>query len=441
MKVLIVGAIAGGSTVAAQIRRAVPDSEIILFGRDPVLGYGTCGMPYVIGGLIEDKWQLVGSSPEKFSEQRDITVKLGHDVLAINREQKTVEVRNMETDHVFTESYDKLILSPGGIARIPDLKGLGDLPLFTLKSFGDMEEIIDYIEREKPKSCAVIGGGFIGIELIENFIHRGLQTALIDRNERVMTLMDPEISQVLGKEMKDNKVDFYLEDAIERIEGKRLIMKNGVNFDVDFIASSIGIDLDTQLAIEADLHIGPTKGIVVNSYMQTNDPDIYAIGDAAECKDWFTGKPKNVKLAWPAHRQSFIVARHLAGNPIEMNGLLGTTITKLFALTAAMTGHSAKSLTDEGIKFGTAVYEGRTNAGYYPDHGRILLRVHYDEQSRLILGAQAVGDKGVDKRIDVIATAIMGKMTVDDLAALELGYSPPYSSPKDPVNMIGYKAR
>ncbi|HJF33547.1 MAG TPA: CoA-disulfide reductase [Sporosarcina psychrophila] len=441
MKVLIVGAIAGGSTVAAQIKRAVPESEITLFGRDPVLGYGTCGMPYVIGGLIEDKWQLVGSSPEKFSEQRGITVQLMHDVLSINRENKTIEVRNMETDQVFTETYDKLILSPGGLARIPDLKGLADLPLFTLKSFREMEEIIDYIERENPQSCAVIGGGFIGIELAENFIHKGIKTAVIERNDRVMTIMDPEISEVLGKEMKDNKVEFYFEDAIERIEGKQLIMKNGLNFEVDFIASSIGIDPDTQLASEAGLHIGPTKGIVVNDYMQTNDPDIYAIGDAAECKDWFTAKPKSVKLAWHAHRQSFIVARHLAGNPVKMNGLLGTSITKLFSLTAAMTGHSAKSLTDEGIEFATAVYEGRTNAGYYPDHGHILLRVHYAKKSRLVLGAQAVGDKGVDKRIDVIATAIMGKMTVDDLAALELAYSPAYSSPKDPVNMIGYKAK
>lgn len=440
MKVVIVGAIAGGSTVAAQIRRAVPESEITLFGRDELLGYGTCGMPYVIGGLIDEKSKLVGPSPEEFGMQRDINVQLAHDVLSINRKNKSVEVHNMKTGHTFTESYDKLILSPGGTSRIPDLKGLGKLPLFTLKSFAEMEEIMNYIEREKPQSCAVIGGGFIGIELAENFIHKGLKTTIIDRNDRIMNIMDPEISDVLGQEMKDNHVDIYFEDAIERIEGKRLVMKNGMNFEVDFIVASIGMDLNTELAIEAGLEIGPTKGIVVNSFMQTNDPTIYTIGDAAECKDWFTGKPKNVKLAWHAHRQAFIVASHLAGKPVKMNGLLGSSITKLFSLTAAMTGHSAKSLLDEGINFGTSVYKGRTNAGYYPDHGQILLRVHYDQKSRLILGAQAVGDKGVDKRIDVIATAIMGKMTIDDLAALELVYSPAYSSPKDPVNMVGYKA-
>lgn len=441
MKIVIVGAIAGGSTIAAQARRALPDAEIVLFGRDPVLGYGTCGMPYVIGGLVEDKSKLVGASPEKFSEQRDIDVRLQHNVLSINREHKTIVVQNMQTNRVFTETYTKLILSPGGNARIPQLKGIDNLPLFPLKSFGDMEEIISYIEREKPQSCAVIGGGFIGIELAENFIHKGLKTALIDRNERVMKVMEPEISEVLGKEMKDNGVELYFEDDIESIEGKRLLLKSGLSLEVDFIAASIGIELDTTLAVKAGLQIGPTKGIVVNSYMQTDDPNIYAIGDAVESKDWFTGKPKNVKLAWPAHRQSFIVANHLAGNPVQMNGLLGTSITKLFSLTAAMTGHSAKSLTDEGIIFDTSVYEGRTNAGYYPEHGRIHLRVHYEPESRRILGAQAVGNKGVDKRIDVIATAIMGKMTIDDLAALELSYSPPYSSPKDPVNMIGYKAK
>lgn len=441
MKIVIVGAVAGGATVAAQVRRALPDSEILLFGRDPVLGYGTCGMPYVIGGLIDEKSKIAGPSPSKFAQQRNIDVRLEYDVLVIDRTNKNVKVQNLLTGEVAIETYDKLILSPGGRARIPELKGLGDLPLFTLKNFGQMEEVIAYIDREKPKTCAVIGGGFIGIEVAENLIHQNLKTVLINRHERIMSVMDPEISEVLGNEMKDNGVEIYFEDAIDRIEGRKLFMERGPNFEVDFLIACIGIDLNTELAVESGLSTGTTGGIVVNDYMQTDDPDIYAIGDAVESKDWFTGKPKNVKLAWHAHRQSAIVANHLSGNPVQMNGLLGTTITKLFSLTAAMTGHSAQSLTDEGVAFDTAIYEGRTNAGYYPDHGQIHLRVHYDRATRRILGAQAVGDKGVDKRIDVIATAIMGRMTVDDLAALELCYSPPYSSPKDPVNMIGYQAK
>lgn len=441
VKIIIVGAVAGGSTVASQIRRMVPDSTITLIGRDREIGYGTCGMPYVIGGLIDEKEKVSGPSPTHFSESRDIRTLTQHEAFAINRTEKTVDVRDLETGAIFTETYDKLILSPGGYSRIPELKGLGDLPLFALKSYADMELLLDYIDNEKPETCAVIGGGFIGIELAENFIHKGIKTALIERNDRVMKVMDYEVTDILNEEMKTNGVDLYFNDAIERIEGKKLIMKNGVAIEADFIAASIGIIPDTSLAVEAGLSIGSTNGIIVNDYMQTNDPDIYAIGDVAECKDWLTGKPKRVQLAWHAHRQAFIVASHLANHPVKLNGFLGTTITKLFSLTAAMTGHTERTLTEEGIDFETVTQQGRTNAGYYPDHGTILLRIHYDRKTRLILGAQAVGNKGVDKRIDILVTAIMGKMTVDDLSALELAYSPPYSSPKDPINMAGYKAK
>lgn len=441
MKVIVIGAVAGGSTVASQIRRVLPNAEITLIGREEKIGYGTCGLPYVIGGLIEDERKVSGPSPGKFGEKRAISMLTLHEVTAIDREAKTVEVRKLEKDETFTLSYDKLILSTGGKSRIPEIKGLGNLPLITLKSYTDMEGILKFIETEKPKSCAIIGGGFIGIELAENFRRLGIKTSLIERGDRVMKAMDREISDILSREMVDNGVEFYFNDAIERVEETKLIMKNGMNFEVDFIAACIGIIPNTALAESIGLTIGETKGIVVNDYMQTNDPDIYAIGDVAETSDWHTGKPKRVQLAWHAHRQAYIVASHLSENPVKINGFLGTTITKLFSLTAGMTGHSEKSLTDEGIEFETVTYKGRTNAGYYPDHGTIELRVHYDSNSRLLLGGQAVGDKGVDKRIDVIATAIMGNMTIDDLAALELSYSPPYSSPKDPVNMLGYKAK
>jgi CoA-disulfide reductase len=441
VKVVVIGAVAGGSTVASQIRRVLPNADITLIGLEKKIGYGTCGLPYVIGGLIEDETKVGGPSPDKFGEKRDISILTRHEAMSINRKTKTVEVQNLETDEVFTHEYDKLILSTGGKSRVPEIKGLGKLPLITLKSYTDMESIQKFIEQKKPKSCAIIGGGFIGIELAENFSRLGIKTAIIERNDRVMKAMDKELSDILYKEMVDNGVEFYFNDEIERVEDTKLIMKNGMNFDVDFIAASIGIIPNTSLAESIGLTIGETEGIVVNDYMQTNDPDIYAIGDVAETSDWHTGKPKRVQLAWHAHRQAFIVASHLSENPVKINGFLGSTITKLFSLTAGMTGHSEQSLKDEGIEFETVTYHGRTNAGYYPDHGTIDLRVHYDRNSRLLLGGQAVGDKGVDKRIDVIATAIMGNMTVDDLAALELSYSPPYSSPKDPVNMLGYKAK
>lgn len=440
MKVVIVGAVAGGSTVAAQLRRTVPNAKITLIGIDAKIGYGTCGMPFVIGGIIDEATKVGGPDPEHFSETRNIRTLTRHKVTSINRNEKTVEVENVETNEVFTEPYDKLILSTGGRSRIPSLKGLGDLPFFTLKNYADMEEITHYIDTHKPQSCAVIGGGFIGVELVENFIHRGIQTALILRGNRVMSMMDKKITDILYEEMKTNGVDFYFDDEIERIEGNKLIMKNGISFHVDFLVASIGVIPNTSLAEDVGLKIGVTDGVVVNNFMQTDDPDIYAIGDIAECKDWITGQPKRVQLAWHAHRQAYIVSQHLAGQHVKANPFLGTAITKLFSLTAGMTGLSEQNLLDEKIEFDTVIHEGRTNASYYPDHGNIMLIVHYDRNTRKILGAQAVGDKGVDKRMDVIVTAIMGNMTVDDLAALELSYSPPYSSPKDPVNMIGYKA-
>lgn len=441
MDIVIVGAVAGGSVVAAQIKRAIPEANVTLVGADAEIGYGTCGMPFVIGGLIEDKEKIKGPSAESFKEKRQIDTFTRHEVLSINRQDKTVDIHDLENGKTFKKRYDKLILSPGGRSRLPDLKGLGDLPLLTLKNYAEMEQIIQYIEQEKPESCAIIGGGFIGVELAENFVRLGIRTAVIERNDRVMKVMDPEVTDILGEEMKKNGITLYFDDAIEQVDGNTLHMKKGLDFKVDFLVASIGLIPNTELAEEAGLAIGKTGGIITNSYMQTDDPDIYAIGDAAEGSDWFTGKPKRVQLAWHAHREAAIVTNHLAGKVEKINGYLGTMITKLFSLTAAMTGHSAKELTEEGIPFETVEYNGRTNAIYYPVHGNILLRVHYDSTSRKILGAQAVGDLGVDKRIDVIATAIMGQLTVDDLAALELCYSPPYSSPKDPVNMIGYKAK
>lgn len=441
MKVIVVGAIAGGATVASQIRRSVPDASITLIGKEDRIGYGTCGMPFVIGGIIDDAKKVGGPNPERFSKSKDIRTLTGHQVIAIHREDQSVRVENLETGEQFTEAYDKLILSTGGHSRIPQYDGIDTIPFFTLKNYSDMEEITDFLDQQKPKSCAIVGSGFIGIELAENFIQQGIDTSMILRGERVMSSMDEQITTILYDEMKKNDVHFHLNTEITQIDGNNITMDNGDDIEVDFLVASIGTIPNTSLMEEANLTIGETKGIVVNDFMQTNDPNIYALGDIAECKNWVTGKPKRVELAWHAHRQAFIIAQHLAEQPVKINPFLGTTITKLFSLTAGMTGLSKQALQDEGLTFKTVVYEGRTNAGYYPNHGSILIRVHYDPHTRKILGAQAVGNKGVDKRMDVLATAIMGNLTVDDLAGLELSYSPPYSSPKDPINMVGYKAK
>lgn len=441
MKVVVVGAIAGGATVASQIRRAVPHAEITLIGMEERIGYGTCGMPFGIGGIIEDVEKFGGPNPESFSTSKEIRTLTRHQVTSIQRNEKIVRVENLETGEQFTEAYDKLILSPGVRSRIPNYDGIDTIPFFSLKTYTDMEEIMEYLDKEQPTSVAIVGSGFIGIELAEAFRSLNIETSMILRGDRVMSSMDSEITTILYDEMEKNGVQFHLNTQIQNIDGKTVTLDNGEIIEVDFIAASIGTIPNTSLAEEASLTIGETKGVVVNEYMQTNDPDIYALGDIAECKDWVTGKPTRIQLAWHAHRQAFIIARHLSNDPVKIDPFLGTTITKLFSLTAGLTGLSEKRLIDEQIDYRTVVHQGRTNAGYYPDHGTIYMRVHYHPETRQILGAQAVGDKGIDKRMDVIVTAMMGKLTVDDLGALELSYSPPYSSPKDPINMIGYKAK
>lgn len=440
MQIIVIGAIAGGSTAASQIRRALPDANITLIGSDRSIGYGTCGMPFVIGGIIEDANLIKGPSPENFSTTKNIETLTQHQVLSIDRQYQQVEVENLQTKERFHLPYDKLVLSTGTRSRIPSYEGLETIPFFTLKHLEDMEAIQDFIRKYQPTSCAIVGGGFIGIELAENLIHLGLETTVILRGDHVMSSMDPKMSTRLMDEMKSNGVQFILNTEISQVSNHTLTMQNGTTITVDFLLASIGTIPNTELASDAGLSLGVTKGVPVNAYMQTADSNIYAIGDIAETEHFILQQPTRIELAWHAHRAASIVAEHLKGNSTPITPFLGTTITKLFSLSAAMTGCSEKELQRAGRIYKTVEHTGRTNAGYYPDHGMIDIRVHYDPVSRNILGAQAVGTKGVDKRIDVLATAIIGGLTIDQLAGLELSYSPPYSSPKDPLNMVGYKA-
>lgn len=440
MKIVVIGAVAGGATVSSQIRHFLSDADITLIGKDSELGFGTCGMPYVLGGLIDSEEDLVHATPEGFSEKKSIDVRLLHEATKIDRATKKVHICNLETGQTDELSYDKLVLSPGGRARKPAVPGKPDIPMFTLRHFGDLEQFKSFLDEQKPASCLVIGGGFIGVELAENFRHRGIETALVEHNDHVMPIGDEDMSDLLAEEMERNGVRLHLGRELKMIDGRRITLDDGTELEADFIATAVGLEPNTLLAKEAGIEIGPTGGIATDPFMRTNDPDIYAIGDAAEVKDWFTGKPKRVPLSWPAHRAAFIVANHLAGGDTEMDGLLGTSITKLFSLTAGMTGMTEKMLKKEGMAYKTVIHKSRSNAGYYPDSGKLVLKVHYDPDTRAIYGAQAVGEKGADKRIDVIATAIRGGLTVDDLSAIETAYAPPYGSPKDPVNMLGYRA-
>lgn len=439
-KIVIVGAVGGGATAAGQIRFYDPEARIVVFDRDSTMSYAACGTPYVIGDVIEDERSIIMTDPEQFKKKRDIDVKLQHEVLEIDRKAKKVLVRDMKTGQQFEEPYDALILAPGGSAIIPEVEGMDSSKVFTLRSYDDMQQIDHFIKSQNPKNCVVSGGGFIGLEMAENLKNIGLDVSLVHKSPTIMSILDTDISLIIEKELALQGVKLITGTSIEKTEGKTIKLSNGIELDADFIIMSIGLKPNTGLAEKAGLNIGETGGIQTNEYMQTNDPSIYAIGDASENFDMVTGDPKRVPLASPAHRQAFIAARHLTGDKIAKKGLLGTSVLKIFSLTAAMTGLSEQAIKDKNLNSATVTHTGNSNAGYYPEHSKITLKVHYDPQTRKIMGAQCIGGKGVDKRIDVIVTAIYAGLTVDDLQALELCYAPPYSSPKDPINMIGYKA-
>ncbi len=440
-KIVIVGAVAGGATVASQIRYLDKDSSITVFDQDETMSFAACGMPYYLGGHIENERDLIATTPEKFKDEKNITVKMKHRVIRIDREKKVVEVKDLLANKTFEEAYDVLILSPGGTPIVPKTDGLESAKVFTLRNFEDMRNIHSFVEAKSPESCVIVGAGFIGLEMAENFVDLGLKVTLVEKSPQVMNILDVDSSDIVEKELHEHGVMVYKDNFITHVDGRNIMLDQGENLEADFILMAVGVSPSTELASEAGLTIGDTRGIVTNDFMQTNDSAIYALGDAAENKDFITGQPKRVPLAWPAHRQAYIVANHIAGNNIPFKGMLGTSIAKVFNLSVGMTGLGERSLKEADMKFDTITLETKSNATYYPDHGDLFLKVHYQAESRKVLGAQAVGEKGVDKRIDVIATAIYAGLTIDDLQALELAYAPPYSSPKDPVNMASYRAK
>jgi len=440
-KIVVIGAVAGGATVASQIRFYDSEAQIVIFDQDETMSYAACGMPYVIGGEIKDADQLLATTPKEFKDKRNIDVHLKHRVTTINRQQKVVEVLNLETQQTVEESYDLLILSPGGTPIVPKTTGLESTTMFTLRNFNDMNKINHYITTEKPKSCVIVGAGFIGLEMAENLVQLGLTVSIVEKSHQVMNILDVDIAEVIEKELLDHGVTIYKNNFISNVSSRNIELDLGEKIEADFILMCIGVSPSTELAVDAELTIGKTRGIVTNEYLQTNDPSIYAIGDAAENIDFITGDAKRVPLAWPAHRQAFIVAKHITGEKIPFKGLLGTSICKVFSLSVASTGLNEQALADNKVDYDSVSQKSLSNAGYYPDHAKIFLKIHYDTSSRKVLGAQVVGGKGVDKRIDVLATAIYAGLTVDDLQALELAYAPPYSAPKDPINMVGYRAK
>ncbi|GGP16573.1 CoA-disulfide reductase [Oceanobacillus neutriphilus] len=438
-KIVIIGGVGGGATVAAQIRRTDPDSEIHILDRCGYISFANCGMPYYLGGEITERDRVIYSEND-FAEKYNVSIETYAEVTHIEKEKKTVFFE--KNNKPYEMDYDTLILSPGARAIMPDLQGIQS-NTFTLRTIEDMDRIEAFISEKQPKTAAVIGGGFVGLEMVENLHKRGLQCSLIDHSEHVMKRLDPDMASHVDEHLMENGVELYLNDKLKSYSnhGTTLHLQSGKTIKADMTLMAVGITPNVELAKDAGLELGETGAIKVNKVMQTNDPSIYALGDAVEEVDFITKKPAHVALAWPAHRQAFVIASHLNGETIQRDGILGSSLFRVFDLTVAITGQNSQSLNELNIPFNAVTSKGFSHAGYYPGSEKLWMKIVYDPKSGQLLGGSVIGKKGADKRMAVLATAIKGKLTVDDLTDLELGYNPIYSSSKDAINILGYKAR
>lgn len=442
-KIIIVGGVAGGATTAARLRRLDETAKIVLFEKGEHISFANCGLPYYIGETIKDRSKLLVQTVESMSKKFNLDIRNLSEVIKINREEKTVTVKNVLTNEIYEEHFDTLVLSPGAKPVIPPIAGINEATtIFTLRNIPDTDRIKSFIDEHNPLQAVVIGGGFIGLEMAENLVDRGLSVTLIEMANQVMAPLDYEMASIVHQHLLEKGVHLILEDGVKSFEekGKRLILSSSKEIKTDLTILSIGVKPESQLALDADLEVGERGGIIVNQYLQTNDPDIYALGDAIEVIDYINGKPTMIPLAGPANRQGRIVANNIYGKKESYKGTLGTGIAKVFDLSVATTGNNEKNLKRLGIDYQVVHIHPSSHAGYYPGGHPIALKLLFDKSNGKILGAQAVGKKGVDKRMDVIATAIKGDLTVFDLTELELSYAPPFSSAKDPVNLAGYVA-
>ncbi|WP_216828482.1 CoA-disulfide reductase [Alkalihalobacterium elongatum] len=442
-KIVIVGGVAGGATAAARLRRIDETSTIIMFEKGEYISFANCGLPYYIGETIKERQKLLVQTVEGMSQKFNLDIRNLSEVIDINRETKHVTVKNVQTGDMYEESYDELILSPGARPIVPPIPGLNEAKaIFTLRNIPDTDRIKSYVDDKQPKRAVVVGGGFIGLEMAENLYERGIEVTIVEMADQVMAPLDYEMAAIIHNHLEDKGVKLILGDGVKSFEnnGSKVLTQNGKEIETDLIILSIGVRPENELAVKARLNISERGGIQVNEYLQTNDPNIYAIGDVIEVKDYINGQPTMIPLAWPANRQGRIVADNLYGKKVKYNGTLGTSIAKVFDYTVSTTGNNEKTLKRLGIPYEVVHVHPGSHAGYYPGAAPIALKLVFDKDTGKIYGAQAVGMDGVDKRIDVLATAIKGNLTVLDLPDLELAYAPPYSSAKDPVNMAGYAA-
>ncbi len=442
MKVVIIGGVAGGATAAARLRRLDERADIVVFERSGYISYANCGLPYYIGGVIEDPEALTLQTPESFFARFRVDVRVRHEVTDIHPDRKTVSVKNLETGEEFEESYDKLILSPGAKPTQPRLPGVGLERLFTLRTVEDTFRIKSYIDTHHPGSAVLAGGGFIGLELAENLRELGMEVTVVQRPKQLMNPFDPDMAAFIHAEVRRQGIRLALghtvEGFAERDGGVDVLLKDAPALHADMVVLAIGVTPDTDLAKRAGLKLGLKGSIVVDDRMRTSVPDIYAVGDAVQVRHYVTGQDAVISLAGPANKQGRIAADNICGIDSRYLGSQGSSVIKVFSLTAAATGVNETAARRAGLDADAVILSPMSHAGYYPGGRLMTAKVVFERGTFRLLGAQIVGYEGVDKRIDVLATAIRAGMTAVQLKDLDLAYAPPYSSAKDPVNMAGF---
>ena len=442
MKVVIIGGVAGGATAAARIRRLDEQAEIVVFERSGFISYANCGLPYYIGGTIEDENDLTLQTPESFWRRFRVKMNVHHEATAIHPDSKTVTVKNLENGKILTESYDKLLLSPGAKPIKPRFDGIDSDKIFTLRTVEDTLRLKKYTDEHHPKSAVVVGGGFIGIEVAENLRELGIDVTLVEAADQLMAPFDRDMASFIHAEIRKNSIHLMLDTMVEGFAdtdcGIDVKFKSAPTLHTDIVVMAIGVAPETTLAKEAGLELGIKGSIVVNDKMETSIPDIYAVGDAVQIKNFVTDTDTLISLAGPANKQGRVAADNICGGDSHYTGGQGSSIIKIFDMTAATTGINEKTAKSLGIATDKVILSPMSHAGYYPGGKMMTMKVLFEKESYRILGAQIVGFDGVDKRIDVLATAIRAGIKAYELTELDLAYAPPYSSAKDPVNMVGY---
>ncbi|MDH7577134.1 MAG: FAD-dependent oxidoreductase [Bacillota bacterium] len=442
-KVCIVGGVAGGASCATRLRRLDEEAEIILFERGPYISFANCGLPYHVSRAIPKRESLLVATPKLLQERFRCDVRTENEVTAIDRARQEVEVRDLRTGKTYRERYDFLVLSPGAAPLKPSLPGI-DLPgVFTLRTIPDMDGILRWLSGKQAREAVVLGGGFIGLEMAENFRERGLDVSIMEMMDQVMAPLDYEMAALVQAHLREKGVRLYLGEQVQEIKeraGKLVVRTGSREVPADLVLVAVGLRPETKLAAGAGLELGPTGGVRVDAYLRTSDPKIYAVGDAIEVRHFVSGTPVIVPLAGPANRQGRLAADNICGREIPYRGTQGTSICKVFELTVAATGLNARVLARHQIPFQSVIVHPLSHAGYYPGGKQLSLKLLFGPDDGRILGVQAVGEEGADKRIDALATALRAGMTVFDLEHLELAYAPPYSSAKDPVNIAGFAA-